>query len=58
MHSIATRPSAMWSNPANYQAQGTNETDDALIRLSVGIESTDDLVRDFEKALTATSEIV
>jgi methionine-gamma-lyase len=58
VHSIATRPSAMWSNQANYQAQGTNETDDALIRLSVGIESTDDLVRDFEKALTATSEIV
>jgi methionine-gamma-lyase len=56
VHSIATRPSAMWSNQANYQAQRTNETDDALIRLSVGIEDTDDLLKDFEQALTATSK--
>jgi methionine-gamma-lyase len=55
VHSIATRPSAMWSNQANYQARGTNETDDALIRLSVGIENTDDLLKDFEQALAATS---
>jgi methionine-gamma-lyase len=56
VHSIATRPSAMWSNQANYQAQSTNETDDALIRLSVGIENTDDLLQDFEQALSASSE--
>jgi methionine-gamma-lyase len=55
VHSIATRPSAMWSNQANYQAQSTSETDDALIRLSVGIESTDDLFKDFEQALAASS---
>ncbi len=56
VHSIATRPSAMWSNQANYQAQSTDETDDALIRLSVGIENTDDLLQDFEHALSASSE--
>jgi methionine-gamma-lyase len=56
VHSIATRPSAMWSNQANYQAQSRNETDDALIRLSVGIENTDDLLEDFEQALTAISK--
>jgi methionine-gamma-lyase len=55
VHSIATRPSAMWSNQANYTAQRTHQNDDALIRLSVGIENTDDLLKDFEQALNATS---
>ena len=55
VHSIATRPSAMWSSQPAYDAQHSDEADDALIRLSVGIESTDDLVDDFMSALKATS---
>jgi cystathionine beta-lyase/cystathionine gamma-synthase len=58
VHSIATRPSAMWSNQSTYRDQQLGDTDDALIRLSVGIETTDDLLEDFERALlnTSTSE--
>jgi methionine-gamma-lyase len=55
VHSIATRPSAMWSNQPAYDAQQTGEADDGLIRLSVGIESTEDLVEDFEAALESSS---
>jgi cystathionine beta-lyase/cystathionine gamma-synthase len=50
VHSIATRPSAMWSSQPAYR----DGADDALIRLSVGIEATDDLLEDFENALTKT----
>ena len=55
VHSIATRPSAMWSSQPAYDAQNSDEANDALIRLSVGIESTDDLVDDFLAVLKATS---
>jgi methionine-gamma-lyase len=55
VHSIATRPSAMWSNQSSYRDQKQGDTDDALIRLSVGIEATDDLLEDFEHALLKTS---
>jgi cystathionine beta-lyase/cystathionine gamma-synthase len=55
VHSIATRPSAMWSNQSAYRDQQQNDGDDALIRLSVGIEDTDDLLEDFEHALLKTS---
>jgi methionine-gamma-lyase len=55
VHSIATRPSAMWSNQATYRDQKHDDTDDALIRLSVGIEAIDDLLEDFEQALLKTS---
>lgn len=55
VHSIATRPSAMWSSQPAYDAQQTGEADEGLIRLSVGIESTDDLVEDFEAALKSSS---
>jgi methionine-gamma-lyase len=56
VHSIATRPSAMWSNQSTYRDQQRGDTDDALIRLSVGIETTDDLLEDFERALVNTSK--
>jgi cystathionine beta-lyase/cystathionine gamma-synthase len=48
----------MWSNQSTYRDQQLGDTDDALIRLSVGIETTDDLLEDFERALlnTSTSE--
>lgn len=56
VHSIATRPSAMWSNSPAYDSQHDGDANnDALIRLSVGIESTDDLVSDFEAALKSSS---
>ena len=55
VHSIATRPSAMWSSQPAYDAQQTGEADEGLIRLSVGIESTEDLVEDFEAALKSSS---
>ena len=53
VHSIATRPAAMWSDPRQYQS-GSGITA-GLIRLSVGIESTQDLLDDFHTALEATS---
>jgi methionine-gamma-lyase len=56
VHSIATRPSAMWSNQSTYRDQQRGDTDDAMIRLSVGIETTDDLLEDFERALVNTSK--
>jgi methionine-gamma-lyase len=55
VHSIATRPSAMWSNQPAYDAQRSDEATDGLIRLSVGIESADDLIEDFAAALASTS---
>jgi methionine-gamma-lyase len=55
VHSIATRPSAMWSSQPAYDAQQTGEADEGLIRFSVGIESTEDIIEDFEAALKATS---
>jgi methionine-gamma-lyase len=55
VHSIATRPSAMWSSQPAYQSQQSPESNEALIRLSVGIEDTTDLLADFENALAQTS---
>jgi methionine-gamma-lyase len=55
VHSIATRPAAMWSNQPAYRGQNSPEANEALIRLSVGIEATSDLVADFENALAITS---
>jgi methionine-gamma-lyase len=56
VHSIATRPSAMWSSQPAYRDHQSAEANEALIRLSVGIEATTDLLADFENALTTTSE--
>jgi methionine-gamma-lyase len=55
VHSIATRPSAMWSNQPAYRDQQSVEANEALIRLSVGIEATADLLADFENALAITT---
>lgn len=55
VHSIATRPSAMWSSQPAYDAQQDGDADEGLIRLSVGIESTEDLIEDFEAALKSSS---
>jgi methionine-gamma-lyase len=55
VHSIATRPAAMWSDQLQYQSQVENGVDAGLIRLSVGIEAEVDLLKDFESALESTS---
>lgn len=52
VHSLATRPAAMWS--ARQPSRGEDVVDDALIRLSVGLEAKEDLVGDFERALATT----
>jgi methionine-gamma-lyase len=52
VHSLANRPAVMWSGRRPEQV--TDVVDEALIRLSVGIESKDDLIRDFDQALSAT----
>jgi methionine-gamma-lyase len=53
VHSLANRPAAMWSGRRGDQV--VNDIDDALIRLSVGIEAKDDLIADFAQAFEATS---
>jgi methionine-gamma-lyase len=47
VHSLANRPAAMWSG------RRPDDVDDALIRLSVGIEAKEDLIKDFDQALGA-----
>ena len=54
VHSIATRPSAMWVDTPSWDAQHDGASDPGLIRMSVGIEATDDLVDDFEAALKSS----
>jgi methionine-gamma-lyase len=53
VHSLANRPAAMWSGRRPEQV--TDVVDDALIRLSVGIEAKEDLIKDFNQALAATT---
>lgn len=55
VHSIATRPAAMWSDQRQYQSQVEDDVDAGLIRLSVGIESKEDLLKDFVQALELTA---
>ena len=56
IHSLATRPAAMWS--ARRPVPDEDVVDDALVRLSVGLEATEDLLRDFERALARTAAAV
>lgn len=55
VHSIATRPAAMWSDQRQYQNSDGGGVPDGLIRLSVGIEAARDLIEDFESALEMTT---
>ena len=55
VHSLATRPAAMWSDQRQYQSQVEDGVDAGLIRLSVGIESKEDLLKDFVQALQLTA---
>ena len=49
VHSLANRPAAMWSNRRPEQVR--EPVDDALIRLSLGIEAKEDLIADLAQAL-------
>jgi len=55
VHSIANRPAAMWTDQRQYGDTGHRGVSDALIRLSVGIEAKEDLIRDFEQALAVSA---
>jgi methionine-gamma-lyase len=55
VHSLATRPAAMWSDQRQYQSQVNDGVDAGLIRLSTGIEAKEDLIADFERALAVSS---
>jgi methionine-gamma-lyase len=55
VHSLATRPAAMWSDQRQYQSQVDDGVDAGLIRLSTGIEAKEDLIADFERALSVSS---
>lgn len=52
--SIANRPAAMWSGTSYGRDQVDQAIDEGLIRLSVGIEAKDDLIKDYQRALAAT----
>ncbi len=54
VHSIANRPAAMWSQSKRSDGSVDADIDDSLIRVSVGIEAAEDLIKDFERALTET----
>jgi len=51
VHTIATRPAAMWGDERNYDAGRHDAIAAGVIRLSVGIESTADLLDDVLGAL-------
>jgi methionine-gamma-lyase len=53
VHSIATRPAAMWHGRVAHADDDL--VDEALIRVSVGIESSRDVCLDFEQALAVSS---
>ncbi|MGH3731831.1 MAG: trans-sulfuration enzyme family protein [Acidimicrobiales bacterium] len=55
VHTITTRPSAMWSSQPVYRSQQPDDANDALIRVSVGIEDVEDLLEDFDHALLKTT---
>ncbi len=53
VHTLATRPAAMWGDERNYDALAADDVAPGLIRLAVGIESTVDLIDDLTAALDA-----
>lgn len=50
VHTLATRPAAMWGDPRNYP-EGLHGVTEGLVRMAVGIEATSDLVRDVVRGL-------
>jgi methionine-gamma-lyase len=51
VHTLGTRPAAMWGDTRNYDAAAGEAAAPGLVRLAIGIESTKDLVEDLERGL-------
>lgn len=56
VHTLGTRPAAMWGDTRNYDATAAGGVAAGLVRLAVGIESTKDLLDDLERALDACGD--
>ena len=56
MHTLGTRPAAMWADQRNYDPAAGEAVSPGLIRLAVGIESTRDLLDDLVGALDACDD--
>jgi methionine-gamma-lyase len=56
VHTLGTRPAAMWGDTRNYDPSLADEVAPGLIRLAVGIEATQDLCDDLTGALGATED--
>ncbi|HUD69265.1 MAG TPA: PLP-dependent aspartate aminotransferase family protein [Acidimicrobiales bacterium] len=50
---LGTRPAVMWGDTRNYDASASEAVPPGLVRLSVGIEATRDLLDDLERGLDA-----
>jgi methionine-gamma-lyase len=57
VHTLGTRPAAMWGDARNYDPSQREEVPEGLIRLAVGIEATVDLLADVSSALEASREV-
>jgi methionine-gamma-lyase len=51
VHTLATRPASMWGDTRNYEPGVHGGVTPGLVRLSVGIEATTDLLDDVRRAL-------
>jgi methionine-gamma-lyase len=51
VHTLATRPASMWGDTRNYDPDAHGGVAPGLVRLSVGIEATADLLDDVHRAL-------
>ncbi len=56
VHTLGTRPAAMWGDRRNYDPAVAGDVEEGLIRLAVGIEATSDLTEDLTIALDACAE--
>jgi methionine-gamma-lyase len=56
VHTLGTRPAAMWGDPRNYDPSTHDGVEPGLVRLSVGIEATVDLLDDVVRALERSAE--
>ena len=57
VESLATRPATTSHADLSPEERQRLGIGDGLIRLSIGIEATDDLIADFEQALGALEEV-
>jgi methionine-gamma-lyase len=57
VHTLGTRPAAMWGDERNYDPALRAAVPEGLVRLAVGIEATGDLLEDVRTALDAAAEV-